>query len=60
MCDEIIATLYKYGIERCYYGHIHGNYEAPPVINYADIDFTLVSSDYLGFSPMKIAPKKEK
>lgn len=60
MCDEIIATLYKYGIERCYYGHIHGNYEAPPVINYADIDFTLVSSDYLGFIPMKIAPKKEK
>ncbi len=59
MCDEIIAVLYRYGIERCFYGHIHGNYEAREVINYADIDFRLISADYINFIPFKIEPKKQ-
>ena len=54
MCDEIIMELYRGGIERCYYGHIHGNYEAPAKISYADIDFYLVSADYLLFDPLAI------
>lgn len=54
MCDEIIAELYRGGIRRCFYGHIHGNYDAPPKINYADIDFYLVSADYLTFIPLKV------
>lgn len=54
MCDEIIMELYRGGIERCYYGHIHGNYDAPAKINYADIDFYLVSADYLLFDPLAI------
>lgn len=54
MCDEIIAELYRGGISRCYYGHIHGNYEAPARINYGDIDFYLVSADYLLFRPLCI------
>ncbi|MCQ2770177.1 MAG: metallophosphoesterase [Clostridia bacterium] len=57
MCDEIIAEIYKAGIERCYYGHIHGNYEARDTINYADIDFKLISADYLLFKPELIEPK---
>lgn len=56
MCDEIIMELYKAGIRRCYYGHIHGNYEARAVINYADIDFHLISADYILFKPELISP----
>ncbi len=57
LCDEIVLALYLGGIERCYFGHIHGNYEAPPVINYSDIDFRLISADFLLFDPWKIEEK---
>ena len=57
ICDEIILELYKKGVERCYFGHIHGNYEAARVIQYSDIDFYLISADYLLFEPLKIEPK---
>jgi predicted phosphohydrolase len=56
VCGEIIKTLCDYGIKRCYYGHIHGNYEAPAKITYSGTEFYLVSSDYLQFEPMLIAP----
>ena len=54
MVPNIFDVLYKYGVKRVYYGHIHGNYEAPAKINYADIDFYLVSADYLMFDPLLI------
>ena len=59
MCDEIIMELYRAGVSRCYYGHIHGNYESPAVINYADIDFHLISADYILFKP-ELIKKREK
>ncbi len=58
ICDEIILELYQKGIERCYFGHIHGNYEAPRVISYSDIEFTLISADFLLFEPLKIEEKQ--
>ena len=58
MCDEIIMELYRAGVRRCYYGHIHGNYDAPAVINYADIEFRLISADYVNFIPQIIPPQK--
>lgn len=51
--EEFIQLLNKYSIKRCYYGHVHGN-----SINYAvngiryGINFKLISSDYLEFSPL--------
>ena len=60
LCDEIVLELYKKGVERCFFGHIHGNYEAAAVINYSDIDFYLISADFLMFEPMKIEPKSKK
>ncbi len=57
ICDEIILALYQKGVERCYFGHIHGNYEAARVMNYSDIDFYLISSDFLLFEPLKIQEK---
>lgn len=60
LCDEIILELYRKGVERCYFGHIHGNYEAAAVLSYSDIDFYLISADFLMFEPLKIEPKTEK
>ena len=60
LCDEIILELYRKGVERCYFGHIHGSYESARVISYSDIDFYLISADYLLFEPLKIEPKSRK
>jgi len=55
VCWEIIELLKKYDVKRCFYGHIHG-----PGHRFAingpkfEIDFRLVSADYLKFNPLKI------
>jgi predicted phosphohydrolase len=56
LCDEIILELYRKGVQRCYFGHIHGNYDCARVLHYSDIDFYLISADYLLFEPLKIEP----
>lgn len=56
VCRELIDILHEYGITRCYYGHIHGQYRVPPYSDFEGIRFTLVASDYLGFTPYLIAP----
>ena len=54
-CREIIELLAEYRVERCYYGHLHG-----PAIRLAvqgeryGVQYTLVSADGIGFSPIKI------
>ena len=50
----IVDVLKEYGIRRCYCGHIHGNYTAPPMLEYDGISFILVSADYLDFVPRLI------
>lgn len=50
-CEEIIAVLNEYGIKRVYFGHIHGNYTAPPCFCDGGIEYNLVAADYLGFVP---------
>ena len=60
ICDEIILELYRKGVERCYFGHIHGKYDSAKVISYSDIDFYLISAEYLLFEPLKIEAKKRK
>lgn len=54
VCEEIVDCLVNNGIKRCYYGHIHGKYSAPSVINHKGIDFYIISADYLNFKPMLI------
>ena len=58
ICDEIILELYRCGIERCYFGHIHGMYDVPMTRRYMDIDFTLIAGDFLGFVPLKIETER--
>lgn len=53
-CD-ILDVLFKYGVKKCWYGHLHG-----PSIKYAvngereGIEFRLISGDFLQFCPVKI------
>ncbi len=55
VCNELLEVLKKYGIKRCYFGHIHGErtgrYEK---YTYDGITFSLVSADFLAFCPKKI------
>lgn len=50
-----IDLMIKYSIKRCYYGHIHGtgHVNAFQGKKYG-INFSMISSDYLQFDPLKI------
>jgi len=53
--DEVIGILKEAGIRRCYYGHLHG--DSIPLAfsgNHEGIEMRLVSSDALGFAPLRI------
>lgn len=58
-CPEIIAVLKKYGIKRCYFGHIHGVYDVPRSSEADGIRYTLTSADFLDFYPLPILPLTE-
>ena len=54
-CPEILATLEKYHVKQCCYGHLHGptirrRMEGPR----NGTEYSLISADYLGFIPKKI------
>ena len=51
---ELVDILTEYKIERVYFGHIHGAYSMPRSFVYENITFTLTSSDFLNFYPLKI------
>lgn len=55
VCREIVDLLHEYDIKRCFFGHIHTNYEIMPEEEYEGIVFTIVSSDYLNFTPLLIS-----
>lgn len=55
VCEPILDVLKKFGIKRCYFGHIHsektGKYGK---YTYDGITFSLISADFLSFCPKKI------
>ena len=54
-CEELLAVLEKYHVERCYYGHLHGNSIRLRIEGDAGgTAFTLISADHLGFRPVKV------
>ena len=55
-CEPFITLLREYGIRKCYFGHIHGAYDAPPCFDYAGISFAIIAADYLNFIPRIIFP----
>jgi Predicted phosphohydrolase len=53
--DPFIEIMQRYGIKRCYYGHIHGTghkYAVQGVVR--GIRFQMISSDFVGFAPVLI------
>ncbi len=52
--QEFVDALKEYGIRGCYFGHIHSYYSQPSRFEYEGIKFTLTSSDFLNFYPLKI------
>lgn len=52
---DILEVMYKYNIKRCFYGHVHGRAHRYAINGERDdIDFRLISGDYIQFSPYKI------
>ena len=51
VCYEIISVLKKYGINKVFYGHIHGSGIHNTVAEYDGISLKLLSADNLGFKP---------
>jgi len=54
VCRELVDVMKKHGIDRCWYGHIHGRYSIPYHAEFEGIDMTVISADYLNFTPMRI------
>ncbi len=52
--EELVAVLKDYGVENCVFGHIHSVYSCPGKFSYEGIKFTLASSDFLNFLPLKL------
>ena len=53
--DAIMEVLLKYGIKLVFYGHLHGYAHRFAVIGEREgIEFRLISSDFLHFSPFEI------
>ena len=55
-CAPLVDLLFEYGIEKCYFGHIHGAYGAPSYFEHRGITFAIISADYLQFIPRIIFP----
>ncbi len=52
---ELIDCMKKYGVKRCYYGHLHSRAVFDAFQDeYEGIKFTLISSDGIDFCPVKI------
>jgi len=50
-CHDTLALLARYGVRRCFFGHIHGCYDMPQTVVSDGIALSLISSDFLNFTP---------
>lgn len=53
-CKEILDVLKEYNISRCYFGHIHSCYTQSSVFKWENIEFRMISADFIGFIPQII------
>ena len=54
-CREILELLEKYGVRRCYYGHLHGGSHKLAMEGQWDgVEFRLVAADYIDFKPQTV------
>jgi len=54
-CTEILQLLSKYGVRRCFYGHLHGGSHKLAMEGLWDgVEFRLVAADYINFKPFPV------
>lgn len=54
-CQEILDLLQKYGVRRCFYGHLHGPSHKLAMEGVWDsVEFRLTAADYLNFTPFRV------
>ena len=54
-CPEILELLRRYGVSRCYYGHLHSESHKLAVEGLHDgTEFSLVAADYVNFTPVRV------
>ncbi|MBR5542990.1 MAG: metallophosphoesterase [Oscillospiraceae bacterium] len=54
-CEEITDMLSEYGVESCFYGHLHGpGHRSAFEGVHKNVNYKLVSADFLTFSPFCI------
>jgi len=53
-CEPILDLLEAYSVKRCYFGHIHGQYQVPQVTYEKGIELVFIAADYLHFSPYPV------
>ncbi len=51
---EIIDVLYRFGVEKVYYGHLHNVKKEQLDDEYLGIRLFLTAGDYIGFDPVKV------
>jgi predicted phosphohydrolase len=55
VCSEIVDVMRGRGVRRCWYGHIHSAGHRHAVQgDVGGIEYTMVSADYVNFTPQKI------
>lgn len=56
LCRPLVDLLHEYGVKSCYFGHIHSLYTIPGKTEFEGISFSLVSADFLKFTPALVKP----
>lgn len=55
---DMLSALQRYNVKRSFFGHIHGRYSLPKKITLDNIEFSLISADFLDFRPQRINSEK--
>lgn len=56
-CSEILELLAKYGVRRCYYGHLHSDSHKLAIQGVVDgVEYRMVSADAVNFTPVLVLP----
>lgn len=55
LCRPILDLLHRYGVKRCWYGHLHSESHRLAVTgDFEGIDFRLAAADYTDFKPIAV------
>ena len=53
-CEELLNILKEYNISRVFFGHIHGSYNHSSSFEHEEIQFKMISADFINFIPQII------